>query len=186
MRLKEEKRQYPARVDRKIKVYSDGWCALITAALGDFTPEEAFLSIERRRPYKFIKHRKYTTNDIYTMLYLSEVRGRTLVDIAKIYKLTPKMVRQIVGTYGGDRYSMARCKACGAQIDWIIMQSGKKMPMDKKYITIIADPAGKIVGITPEGKVIRGNLAMVGTDGVITVKASHFSTCPEASKFRRQ
>jgi hypothetical protein len=101
MRLSEEKRLYPDRVNRKIDAFSENYCALIIAVLGDVFPEEAFLSLGKNRLVKLIQHRKYTTDDIYHMLELKD-QGRTLTEIGYRYNLTPKMVGQIIRVYGGE------------------------------------------------------------------------------------
>lgn len=66
----------------------------------------------------------------------------------------------------------ARCKSCGAAILWLIMTSGKRMPVDAK-------PEKRIVlDETPdEPPELRGS--------VVDTYVSHFQTCPNAAQHRR-
>lgn len=57
---------------------------------------------------------------------------------------------------------MATCKGCGATIEWITTEAGKKMPVDPP----------RVVVVTFEGKVVTGQM-------------SHFATCPKADRFRK-
>lgn len=61
---------------------------------------------------------------------------------------------------------MSRCKTCGAEITWVTMESGKKMPVDaetKVFVVCDAD--------YQNGYVERGYI-------------SHFTTCPDADHHR--
>ena len=58
---------------------------------------------------------------------------------------------------------MAKCKSCGADIIWIEMQSGKKMPCNPEKTTIV----------TVDGKTITGHIP-------------HWATCPTAGTHRKQ
>jgi DNA invertase Pin-like site-specific DNA recombinase len=101
MRLKEEMLLYPGRVKKKISRYTENYCALIIAVLKDVTPEEAFLSLYQKRVFKLIRHKKYTTDDIYNMIELRE-KGVTLAEIAKAYSISIKSVWSILAVYAGD------------------------------------------------------------------------------------
>lgn len=83
---------------------------------------------------------------------------------------------------------MARgiCRGCGAEILWIQTPGGKSMPCDPEQVTYWekSDAAGKIV--TPNGQVIS---CVFGGDPAKAIGigyVSHFSTCPDAGKFRRE
>jgi hypothetical protein len=102
MRLKDELRLYPERTKKKIEAFTENYCALIIASLEDVTPEEAFLSLGRDKVFKFIRHRKYTVDDIYNMLQLRS-DGKNLVEIAALYGISHKMVWQILLVYGRER-----------------------------------------------------------------------------------
>jgi hypothetical protein len=56
---------------------------------------------------------------------------------------------------------MFKCKACGAEIEFVKLISGKLNPVNKQYKIIITDT----------GEVLRG-------------RESHFATCPGAKHFR--
>lgn len=77
---------------------------------------------------------------------------------------------------------MSRCRACGAEIIWIKMTSGKAMPCDKTETPFRLDPAGDLVLVTPQGKTARG---IYDPDGGCTGYVSHFATCPAASSYRK-
>lgn len=69
---------------------------------------------------------------------------------------------------------MAQCKSCGASIQWMVSEGGKKIPID-------ADPS-------PDG-----NLILFGTGAHPVPKLwtgdrykSHFATCPNAAQHRKR
>ena len=78
------------------------------------------------------------------------------------------------------------CRGCGAEILWVKTAGGKSMPCDPGLTPYWEQPraAGKVV--TPNGEVIscvfEGEPAKTTGLGYV----SHFSTCPEADKFRRK
>lgn len=57
---------------------------------------------------------------------------------------------------------MSKCKACGAEIVWITMESGKTMPCDANKVTIV----------TESGKTVKGYIP-------------HWATCPAAKRFKQ-
>lgn len=81
---------------------------------------------------------------------------------------------------------MSKCRSCGAEIVWIRMDSGKKMPCDAAPVTYWAKMGGTEKIVTPNGEVVscelQGELANATGVGYI----SHFSTCPNADKHRRR
>ena len=80
--------------------------------------------------------------------------------------------------------SISRCKSCGAEIIWIRTASGKNMPCDAKPISYQTDiHHGKLYLVTPEGKIARGVFDPSSDKIGYT---SHFATCPNAPKHRRQ
>lgn len=80
---------------------------------------------------------------------------------------------------------MTRCKECNALIEFITTESGKKMPVNPEQIPLIPDGLSKMIGISADGKIIRGQLTMQGTPGAVLVQISHFSTCAAADKLRK-
>lgn len=63
---------------------------------------------------------------------------------------------------------MSKCKSCGAEVVWVEMESGKKMPID-------ADSVRKAVVINA-----------TWTKGAVRdVAVSHFETCPNAEGHRK-
>jgi hypothetical protein len=75
---------------------------------------------------------------------------------------------------------MSSCSSCGARVEWVTTDAGKKMPLDLE-----PSAAGNVV--------VRGDgvartlgpleLAMLPTGTVRRV--SHFATCPNAEQHRR-
>ena len=78
---------------------------------------------------------------------------------------------------------MSKCKSCGAEIKWILTQSGKKMPVDAKPVPYRADPGGSLSLVTMNGRVERGVLDL---DSDQAGYVSHFATCPNANEHRRR
>lgn len=111
MRLKDELIRYPEKVKKKLKAYTQNYCALILASQADVTPEEAFLSLDQEKVYKFIRHEKYTTDDIYQMFSMKE-QGKTLEDIAKYFEINPAMVWKVLEVYkwGGTKVKYVSIK----------------------------------------------------------------------------
>lgn len=64
----------------------------------------------------------------------------------------------------------AKCRGCGAEIEWWILPNGKKMPM--RVWTL--DEQGQVI---PPGSLFRP---------FRFVRRSHFSDCPNAADFRRK
>ena len=72
---------------------------------------------------------------------------------------------------------MAECNSCGATIFWVIMPSGKRMPLDAK-----PDPNGKVV-LHDDGK--HAFAPGAGGDEPAMRFPSHFATCPHAANHRK-
>lgn len=79
---------------------------------------------------------------------------------------------------------MAKCKACGAEMIFIKMRSGKSMPVDEKPVAYYKGDKNKIV--TDDGEVIRCNLDGSSDEFLGFGYVSHFATCPAAERFRRR
>ena len=84
---------------------------------------------------------------------------------------------------GGKKTNVCKCKACGAEIAWITMQSGKKMPCDAGAGHYRVDPKGEATFVTENGLTLRGTPDF---DGDTVGYVSHFQTCPQAEKFRKR
>lgn len=80
---------------------------------------------------------------------------------------------------------MSKCKACGAEIGWIKMKSGKSMPVDIRD-THYEDPAGQAVIVTEDGRISHGRAAVIFSPGKTKGWPSHFSTCPKADEMRKR
>ena len=79
-----------------------------------------------------------------------------------------------------------KCRSCGAEIVWIRMLSGKKMPCNAELLRYFAgeDEDGHFCSfITPSGTVEHGVPDRYG-DRIGYM--SHFATCPNADRHRRR
>lgn len=81
---------------------------------------------------------------------------------------------------------MSRCKGCGAEIIWIPMQSGKKMPCDPALIQFWWEPEGPETFITQEGETVRGSRDGDAEEMTDLGYIPHFVTCPKADEFRKK
>lgn len=70
---------------------------------------------------------------------------------------------------GGD---IGVCRGCGKLIVWVVMESGKRMPVDPN-----PSPIGNIVCTKGVGK-------QVPTPAE-DARLSHFATCPQADRFKK-
>lgn len=75
------------------------------------------------------------------------------------------------------------CRACGAEITWIKMPSGRSMPCNAEKTRYRAEQTGKERFVTERGNVVHGRSAQ---DGESWGYVSHFTTCPHADEFRRR
>ncbi len=83
--------------------------------------------------------------------------------------------------------SRGRCRGCGAEIVWVKTAAGKSMPCNPQLVPYWERPgaagkevlqlSGKVVSCDFEG--LRDELSGFGY-------ISHFSTCPQAKRFRRK
>ena len=77
---------------------------------------------------------------------------------------------------------MAQCRGCGKLIDFVEMKSGKKMPVNREYLTYDSLEVGDII-VTDGGNVYKKekNVNLPSVKG----RESHFATCKQASEFRK-
>lgn len=89
---------------------------------------------------------------------------------------------------------MPRCGSCNAQIEWVKTQHAKRpMPVDPGYVTIVEDPAGRVVIVTDGGRIVRGTDRAPDVDlnnldataQLVRGRVSHFASCPHAAQHRR-
>jgi len=84
-----------------------------------------------------------------------------------------------------------RCKACGAEIQWIRMKiSGRKMPINTEPVDVLLS-AGTDSFVQLDGTVIIGRKVGNAWDddpdaNVVEAYESHFATCPEGGQFRNR
>ena len=77
---------------------------------------------------------------------------------------------------------MAKCKGCGAEIRFLNTAAGKLMPVNAEAVNYDLDPSGAMTFLGPGGQIERGRLSVVGSRlGYVP----HWTTCPDANRFRR-
>lgn len=83
---------------------------------------------------------------------------------------------------------MAKCRACGADIEFIRLQSGKLHPCDAGYFRYREDHGHDRI-VTLDGRIVAGTIVLTPTDKEMGTlpkgMSSHFATCPFADQFRR-
>jgi hypothetical protein len=80
---------------------------------------------------------------------------------------------------------MATCKSCGALIDWVEMDTGSSMPIDREPRPTWCPLPGQLVVLKVYGK--PAIVVQVPTDEPLAkVGVSHFATCPHADRHRRK
>lgn len=75
-----------------------------------------------------------------------------------------------------------RC-SCGAWIDFIRTEKGRKMPVDAKPVRVRLSSAATEQWITRDGRMVRGTL---DEDGASVVWRPHWTVCPHAETRWRQ
>jgi len=86
---------------------------------------------------------------------------------------------------------MPECRSCGAWITWVVMPSGKAMPVNSEEIPFLIDESSDHLAITPDGEVVRGRTCSESYEPEegqrwVYARLSHFATCPEADKHRKE
>jgi len=81
------------------------------------------------------------------------------------------------------------CRSCGAQIGFIELPSGKKMPVDPELVKTFLHPLGepKIVLVTERGRIVRGvEVSLTVSDAeAVEGYVPHWSTCTDPKAHRR-
>jgi len=85
---------------------------------------------------------------------------------------------------------MAKCKGCGATIEWVKTERGQSMPVNPEYIEIDLAGSKMVTVVTDAGKVESGSFVdhsgLFPPEMVISGRVSHFATCPKAKEFRER
>ena len=80
---------------------------------------------------------------------------------------------------------MAKCRSCEALIDWVEMESGRKMPVDRMPRPYWAPLPGQTLVVKVVGK--PAFVVVAPTDQpLIKVGVSHFATCPDSKTWRKE
>jgi len=79
-----------------------------------------------------------------------------------------------------------KCKSCGAKILWITTSNGRGMPVNADSL-IPVRPGGtkSACVVTPDGNVVLGDPTWRGHPEAVLGYVSHFATCPDAEKWRK-
>ena len=80
---------------------------------------------------------------------------------------------------------MQVCKTCRSAVLWIVTAAGRKMPLDPVPFSIVLDPEAGEVAVTEAGETVRGRRADPWDEGAISVRTSHFATCPQSAQHRK-
>lgn len=79
---------------------------------------------------------------------------------------------------------MSNCRSCGANIEWVTLQSGKKHPCDPEELTLNdCEDGDKLITHLGELIVVNDGTRAKRADQIGMV--SHFSTCPDADDWRK-
>lgn len=78
---------------------------------------------------------------------------------------------------------MSKCRSCGATIDWVVTEAGKKIPVEGERLNISDLGIGSVI-VTDSGKVIR--VTEINQRGSWRGRVSHFATCPQANEWRQR
>ena len=76
---------------------------------------------------------------------------------------------------------MSTCRSCGAKIEWKTLQSGKNHPVDPDLVSVEDCEKGDKL-VLEDGKVL---VVTAEDERDIEGYVSHFSTCPDADKWRK-
>jgi len=81
---------------------------------------------------------------------------------------------------------MAKCKSCGAEIDFIKTKQGKFLPVNLPSITVKPDPLGNIMAVLEDGTVTKATQVGDAYEGYQEQGyIAHWATCPAAKEYRR-
>lgn len=85
---------------------------------------------------------------------------------------------------------MPTCEACGAPLIWALTKNEKLMLVDAEPSragnVLLGDDGPTAQPRLREATVLGARAALEARDAGRTLYKSHFSTCPEAEKFRRK
>lgn len=85
---------------------------------------------------------------------------------------------------------MARCKSCGAEIEYIRTMSGKRMPCNAEHTYYKYQLGAKDRIVTPNGEVLPCVLLNAEKDDLSQATGygyvPHFATCPNAAGHRKR
>ena len=87
----------------------------------------------------------------------------------------------------GKKPNVCKCRSCGAEIVFVMMKSGAKMPCDAELIHAVKDDTAKTSFVLPGGIVRRGREGRhPNGEADFVGYRSHFETCPQADWFRKR
>jgi len=77
------------------------------------------------------------------------------------------------------------CRSCGAAVWWVTSSKGTPHPLNYQVWCLLVGE-GEKQGVDRYGVAHRGREVARGTEGAVEVATSHFATCPNAKRHRRQ
>lgn len=89
----------------------------------------------------------------------------------------------------------AHCGSCGAPIEWVLTEKGKRMPVDFQRVPTgnivlshrhVGEPAVAVYQTPEQIETLRKQKAARGETGPLTLFISHFATCPNAGQHRKK
>lgn len=86
---------------------------------------------------------------------------------------------------GNTKDNFTKCRKCVARVLWLRMKSGKKMPVNPRFVNYI-DNGGKDRIVLANGEVVAGTITTDPRDADGFGYMSHFATCEYEQRFRRK
>ena len=85
---------------------------------------------------------------------------------------------------------MTVCRSCGAEIRFLTAwDTGRRHPVNLPYVQVIESASGPLTVVRGDGKVFRARRLEPGEphwdQTVEQGYVSHFATCPDAARWRR-
>lgn len=79
-----------------------------------------------------------------------------------------------------------QCRSCHAPVAWVVTERGKKMPLDWAPVERTESGQGLFaIRLTDDGKIEAIAVTAAWLDDEEPVFTSHFATCPDRDKWRR-
>jgi hypothetical protein len=84
-------------------------------------------------------------------------------------------------------HTLARCRSCGAEIEWAVSPTGKRIPIDATAVPIEKKPIGAAAYAVDRRSSLAPKLTKLPADHTAgAVYVSHFSTCPDSATWSKK